>query len=465
MAALALLGVLLVGAFFLLSPLGNLLVYCTLIVFLAAFSYPRGALLVSIALFPIYNLGIQWGVMFEGDKLILNLHLFYFVLPIAFCAWAYQRMARTGRCSHTQELTLVGGFFVAWASISWLWTTHASDGIPILIELFSGMIVFLILSESEFIKSKKELKRIFAFLLCVGLVMGVVTIVSEWYANQKYYTITENVKFFAVLLNEKGRAAGFTGVNHAATVLNFFIFIGLYLLFTTKGIARFLAGFVILFLMVGVIATGSKSGFVALLIGLGIITLMLPARKGKRIRTAVLAFVMIAVSFVCATYITTGDFGTTRVAAVGASFSYETRFKWWSKGFNELLNTTCGIGLGAGGFRKIIKPVLYAHNIFLSTLFDLGVVGFLLFLLLLTALFVFLAKALAICRDDRDLQVALSCMIAAMIGFLMNNLLQGDYYMRSFWMMLGLDAAIINMAYAAYYRRTGAERPAHALGE
>ena len=188
--------------------------------------------------------------------------------------------------------------------------------------------------------------------------------------------------------------------------------------------------------------TGSKSGFGGLILGLFLLDIILPGMKNKIIYILSTIFALIF-SFIIGGLLTTGDLSTTRVAAVEAAFSFETRFEWWSKGFKSL-SENYGLGLGIGGFRKLISPVKFAHNIFLSTLFDLGIIGFSFFVLLLVYVFYELARLMRKPLDSR-VKAILCCMVASFAGYLLNNILQGEYYNRVFLLMLGLYISIIKV--------------------
>jgi hypothetical protein len=461
---LMLTGTILFGAGCLLNPLAALAGFACIVAFVAAFFSPKTALWISAALLPVYNVGFQLTFVIFGEKESVNIHFYYVAVLVAFSAWALRRLVREEPGGRAQSISILSVYFLAWVLISWTWSINPSGAVSIIVELISGLLIYLLLADPQCLRDSRELIRFFAFLLVVGVILATMTVISFWYAKSKSFNITKDLTFFMALLNEKGRAAGFTGVNYSATMLNYFIFIGLSLLFIVKGYAKLLVGGAIFFLIAAVVMTGSKAGFGGLLAGLMVLIGLTPFFKGKRIITAAGLFGMLIAAFLCATLVMTGDVTTSRVAAVGASFSYDTRLEWWQKGFEALFYTSYGMGAGVGGFRKMIDPVLYAHNIFLSVLFDLGVVGMILFLGLLMVLFFHIGKTLSDFREQKDIQVVLSCMIAAMVGFLMNNLLQGDYYMRLFWLMLGIDAGIVNMLYAASRREAETVKQRFAAG-
>jgi hypothetical protein len=398
---------------------------------------PKSALLVSITLLPLYNIGFEHTLEHR-----MRYPLYYIPIFFMFGTWTINRLTRLKKEAYSLSgLHTLGIFFVGWSGIALLWTINISGGITSFLELISGFLIFLLLP--DIIKTKKDIRQIFGFLIGVGFLLGVTTFVSHWHYGEKIIELGENLEFYISLISEKGRAAGFAGVNYAATVLNFFIFVGLSLLFLSPE-KKMGIMIIIFFLVVAVIMTGSKSGFGGLIIGLVFLSLSLPFFKGRRVKYLFVTMAGIFSAYVIGSIIAAGTLKA-RVVAVGVAFSYETRFEWWAKGFRELLKTY-GIGLGTGGLKEILDPVLFAHNIFLSTLFDLGVIGLCMLTLLLVCLFVAFRNAVKICAD-KQLEAVLFCMIAAMTGFLINNLVQGDYYNRLFWFMLGLDLAIIRLVY------------------
>ena len=437
-----LLGVALCGLLSVYFPIASIFFYLILFFIISMYMSPKRWFLVCIALLPLYNTGFEYIL-----KQRITYPIYYIAIFFTFCAWILKRQTTTEGDRYVfSGLHALSIFFVLWSGIALVWSINIYRGVPAFLELISGLLIFLLVT--DLIRTKEDIRQLLGFLIGVGCILAAITFSSYWFSGEKTIEITDKVNFFLSLINEKGRPAGFTGVNHAATILNFFIFSGLSFFFLTEGKRRLVIPLAIFFLMVIVVMTGSKSGFGGLIIGLFLLNLTLPLIKGWRISSFFIIVCVLVLSFFLAMLLTGEEIARSRVTAVGTPFSYETRFEWWSVGFREFFKT-CGIGLGTGGMREMLYPVLFTHNIFLSALFDLGIVGFGIFSLLLLSLFSAFKKAIKICAD-KQLEAVLLCMFAAMVGYLINNILQGDYYNRIFWLILGLDAAIIKVVYTLF---------------
>ena len=135
--------------------------------------------------------------------------------------------------------------FVLWSTISLFWTNDLSEGLSITQELYSGLLLFLIMP--DILRTEDDIRAYFGFLMFVGILLGAITLTSQWYNGVKTMEVWGDWKFYLSLLNEKERAAGFAGVNYAATMLSFFVFMIISNLFFIKGKLRVLVFFVIFF--------------------------------------------------------------------------------------------------------------------------------------------------------------------------------------------------------------------------
>jgi O-antigen ligase len=136
--------------------------------------------------------------------------------------------------------------------------------------------------------------------------------------------------------------------------------------------------------------TGSRGGMLAGLFALLIVPLTMTRLSPGRLVTAI---AMLGLSGVLAvSYVP--EQTVARLATTGAEFqdlSLGGRFKLWRAGLIAFTEKPV-LGFGTSGFRTAVKPILgaftqVAHNSFLSVLVEQGIVGFLLYMAMLGAVF------------------------------------------------------------------------------
>ncbi len=451
------------GLVFVISPLVNCLFYCLGLLFLAFFCRIRLGFYFASAMIWMNSLYIVWdsAILVSPTAGAAKLPVYNFIIVVLFAAFLlFCALNREKNAAGTKSnrlpgtpLEVVGFFFVFWVTLSLFWSVYRNWGLTIYLELISAFLLTLMMP--RLLQNKQDLCRFLLFMFWVGVVLALQTFLSLWFYGEVIsFEIADKMTFVYNLIVQKGRLGGFNGINHASTVLNLFIVLSFTLIVVKKYTWKH--HLFLLLLLIAEILTGSKSGFFSLIVALGIIIVFLPQLRSKRITCGALFFMTILAAFVIAASF---KGAAVRSVNVGTSFSYTTRLDWWHAGFIELFHSF-GIGLGTGGFAAIISPIMFAHNIFLSALFDLGLIGFFLFVTICIYTAASLYDGYRKCADP-ELAGICVCLLAASLGFYLNNLVQGDYYNRIFWFMLGLNVAVINIVsnYDALSRMRGVFLP------
>ena len=102
------------------------------------------------------------------------------------------------------------------------------------------------------------------------------------------------------------------------------------------------------------------------------------------------------------------------------------------------------IGACVGGFAKVVDPVPHAHSFYFSILFDLGIIGLLLFSIFILWRIIDVIKTMAV-SHDKFLQGALYCLIGALVAYFINGIVDMEYTDIHFWMFLGIIGALVNV--------------------
>lgn len=371
-----LLSVVLVSAVSVLYPDEGAFLFIAAMVILAFFLNPRVGFFASLAILPCNNLLFIYQ---PWPSFSVELQVFFLTTLLTLPGWLLRQAAmkkNTASGYQAASVNTLSVLFMLWSVVAILWSLNVQWGTAILLELFAGIILLFLMQ--GLVTTRKQVLQLLTFLMAVAFILCILVYSSKWFYGVTSITLEENLKMLLIFFNEDGRPAGFNGSNYAATILNLFIFFGISLLILSKNrITRLLTAAVIFMLITSVVLTGSKGAFGSLIIALFFLDLVLPNIKRKRFFFFVLICTVIVGAFILGTVVLTGKVGSSRVVAVGTTFSVSTRFEWWGQGFAQLFNSY-GLGLGTGGLSAVIAPY-FAHNLFLSVIFDLGIVGTILF--------------------------------------------------------------------------------------
>lgn len=327
--------------------------------------------------------------------------------------------------------------------ISLLWSIDCIHGLNNIFVLMLGFILIILFSGN--IVTKEHIYRILKALPFLGLFLSLLLFLSDTYYDfASSVKLSEHLDFIVMLhanaMEGKVRAGGFAPVDLASNILTIFIFtnIALAYIYGWRGkILLLLHSFV---LIVCILKTASKAGAISLAFGLFLLPIIIPELRNKVIRLTTLGVFAIGLILLL--------FGKVILLRFGVMISGKTgfltdRLYWWSQGFEHLYKT-CGIGLGAGGFTRIIDPVPAAHSFYFSVLFDLGIFGFILFMALLTLIIRKVIVSLPQIAQD-EMRFLLYCLSIALVTLFLHGFVDFDYSYLPFWALAGSMLGIIRI--------------------
>lgn len=342
--------------------------------------------------------------------------------------------------------------YVVWAFASILWTVNPDNSLA---EGGTGFaIASLALSLSYMaafaflVETRDDLRRLGVTVWAVAVIVGLVAIlqyVASGYSRAVAYEGDAN--FFAALqvisipicvvvaskfTDKRMRAIGFAGVA---------IIVGSVFASLSRGGLLALVGVIILlafqpyrFLFRS--RSDKKIALIAILIGAGV---LFYGAYGDLVARGESLF-------------TTADGGSGRTnlwsAAETGWREHEVRglgYGAFPSQSNRLLLATPGVNFSA---YKLRSTGQVAHSAYVGTLVELGVVGVVLFLGVLVALFrtTLWARRRAIANGDDLVAAAATAMLIAIAGFLMVSVFLSTETDRSLWVMLGFSLALVRIA-------------------
>ena len=425
----------------LLNPINGLLFYVVIALTIWIYAKPLFGFYLAFLIAPLEN------VFFEYDSPLRTLSEKYSVIifPVALTTLVLltkKTLKNNPRNSHpfNNIIVLLLLFILGWSIISYLWSIDIYHGINTIYNVGLGIaIYFLTLS---FIKDKETFEKTSKILLLWGFILAISLFLSNKVVIDQIHTkLMDNVFFRSGLISYDKRPGGFSHPNRTCSFLSFVFFMGIALYPKVKRNIKILLLLLGLFLISCIISTGSKGGIGAFLLGMLIFIFIHPGVRKKIISfTSLFLFCMVSVA-VFNVIVLNAD----RIVKGGeqAAVSLTSRLEYWKTGFDMLSNRW--IGAGVGGFAVLIDPEAGAHSFYFSILFDLGIIGLVMFFLFIAYICVRLRRAI-INTEDKDMKLYLYCMVCSLIVFLIHGLVEMSYDMLYFWMLIGTVTAVINIS-------------------
>lgn len=363
------------------------------------------------------------------------------LLLVAFISWTLAKWAKLRNPYPHTPIDVPVKFFFIFIALSSLW---ASSLRAILIEATPLLGAFLgIYLSMCIIRTRKMFHLAIGVIIFIGVVNAIIAIVSLYCWEHTYLVAKYNS--FAMVFSWNtiagARGYGLSFPQCTAHFLNFSIMLAVGLLLQVRGMKKIISLLlIILVLITGHLSTISKGGFIGLIAGLIFFYLNYKPLKGYLMTSFILTIVTIIVLFPLARL---KEFEKILMLGVvntmkGGSPTMETRLTVWKQTFSDVWEQTFGLGYGIG-------QMVPAHNIFFSVYFELGIIGFLIWLWLLIKFFYAIKTATAI-PIDPYYQTMLISFAAGIIAVLSFGLVDLVYFDEIAWTFLGIGMALFNLA-------------------
>ena len=374
--------------------------------------------------------GLLWAfilaVPLEGDTLIGGFAITRWLGMLALAATVLRFFVK-GSARKPSVLHGWMAAFVLWASLSVAWTRDTDMTLSRIGSYAQLAIMVWLIWE---LAGTEERWTALLYAYCMGACVSSINAIRNLVTGMT--SASENARKLA----EYGRYAptGFDQ-NEFALLLALSIPMAWYLLTRRQSLpAAMLCWAQLLLGIVAILLTGSRAGLISLAAALAIVPFALPLLRGwkRRICWAALpCIVAAAVLFVPAA--TWGRLLTTGSELAGGTLEHRTVI--WAAGLNVFRQHPF-IGVGAGAFGPSVVDAIdidyVAHNSFLSVLVELGVVGALILLALLTSMLYLAVRMGAL---DRWLWIVLLLTWAAGASSLTWE------YRKATWFLFGMAAA------------------------
>lgn len=340
-----------------------------------------------------------------------------------------------------KEFLLIYFLFVL--SITGIWINSITESyvyndiiksIEALLFIFFPMLIPILLQNYTF--SKKEIKNFFYIFVFFGLVYSVISIWTVLFPHFLIEIFYQNPSLKGTrVLGDRGLIGTVKLGSFLPMVFPFY----LELLYSNKKLKAFLSFIVLAILALGILFTGRRSSVIVIVI-LSILFMLKTANEGRKATFKILLGLVVLALLFLFLYVQFGiDMRVFKFFSI-SHISDDARFpRWWNsiKVFRE--NPILGTGLSSLETRD-------PHNAYLKILAEVGFLGLLGFLILLTfylrKFFIALIKQY---KDNFLFSILLGILAYLMVAFFDRRLWSGVLRTDTmFWMYLGLGLSYIN---------------------
>lgn len=431
------------------SPLATILIFALFVLIFVYLWKPRFSLYTCIALAPITTINITHN---SPTTLVSNMYpISWVAILFAFISWLvyFLMKAPPKNSGHDNSIYVLPFALWVWAFISLFWSIDVYHGVNIVFNFAMCLLLFFLLTKS--ISDKESLVSTLRFMAGLGVILAAATLASKYYSFEYIYKLLKDFVFSVSLYSKGGvdgvgqRPGAFSTPMIACNVLGFFIFMNLSLYMKVRRAwGRLLLIACCIFLLLVMVLTASKGGVLAFLAGIFFLIMFYQPLRKHFLSASFMVFAIVVTLYVVTYYFFQDNrlVGSSGSGAV-AEASLSIRLEIWQTGFKALANRW--IGAGAGGVLAVLDPIPGAHSVYFSVLFDLGLPGIGLFALFFLALFMRIRRAIIIC-EDLFIVWALYCSCAALIMMLIHSLVDLEYYIAYFWLVIGMSLVLCAIA-------------------
>ncbi len=372
--------------------------------------------------------------------------LYPFLLVFAFAGMFLSRLRPGARSNLSDSITPILLVFLTYAFVSCFWSPSLQHAFFHTAVLASGVLLYIFIVHA--IDSKETLYKVCWFWIIFGLCVGLANLAVRYCSDVILKEHVLGRVFFELSIRSLPtitRSDTISNANFTALTLNLFLCVamGMYLYEQSRGRRVFLllASAAMLF---GQFLNQSKGGTLGFMFMAGyFLVVFAKFRRNFLVHGALLAFLFIGI-FVASIVYLSGE-RTPRLIASEATrgISMETRFRMWSAGWDSLLENGVFTGLGSGGFIRLFDPP-HAHSLYLSVLFDFGIAGLSLFLILML---VTIMRPLRMLPQQQGFaRIMFLALSGGLIPIAFHGLFDTHYTVSVFYAFLGLYTASFFLA-------------------
>ncbi len=372
--------------------------------------------------------------------------LFPWFVIVSMAGLLIEKTARIKEYDFSTPFDFVIVFFIFWALISVFWasdpyTYHTLFEFSL---LFVNFLLFYLIA--TLLKDENLHKNSIIVFIIWGFVVAVLSIVSLHFLEETYkwtYDLSNAITFEYAFKHSETRIKAIMNPNLTALFLNLVIAFSFCLFLWLKkrlGIfKKFLFFLVIIFLVYGVLETKSKAGIGSMILMFLFFLIVIHTLR----RNFIINFLVSLFIFISLFVIQNISIGRTPRILESEEMSLDARLNIWKMGIKSFISESHGWGLGIGGLVYYNDPLPHAHSIYFSTIFDLGVVGFILLSGLIIALIIKLSRLLSL--QETYSQMMLMAAGGGFVAIGIQGIVDFSYMQPIIWLFLGITMATFKL--------------------
>lgn len=406
-----------------------------------------------IILLPIGNIALTLKVSSSFFDVLMLPLLDILAIPMIICFLLYKSSFKDrtnidiGRGPGYLSLLLFA--FIIFCILSILWSPSTILGLSVCIKLIFNYLIYLLLA--ILIKNQKDISsaiRTFIFTTVFAAAAMFVSMLPIDLLNiKKAYSLTDEVFIAFKFVTYELRAAGLMETHTAALFLSFGVSFSMGLLSHSKEKKnKILLFLIIIILILASLFTIARGPIGAML--LTVIFLIFAIKNFREYLFKNLFIFALCFMFLGGIFLTAHSYIEDYIKpylpaaeSMGTEHSLMDRLEYWETAYKALDNNDAVFqGLGAGGATYYLHPAGHAHSIYLSIFFDFGLVGFIMFFLLLFASASKLFLTISILKEGFAKAMLLSisgCIISLGVAALIDL----TYNIFMLWFLMGIGVA------------------------
>jgi len=337
---------------------------------------------------------------------------------------------------------------VIWSFITLFWAPNFYKSLLYESRFLSNIALFYLIVTVINHNHKELYLKLLNVHIVTGIVLSIAGIVSLFMTFKPYSYTFEATNFLWLnfsFFTYPHRLMGLSFHNVISQLSNILIAITFGLILISKE-KKYYYGMVLFLFVITQLLTRSRGGLVGFIVMVAFFFVSIRSLREKFFRNVIFFFIIFVFLFIS---VNLDDFiyGTARYSTELADKSISQRIGWWKDALQMLLKKTAGFGLSPGGFTHYFGSwkIPHAHNIYLSVLFDFGIVGFILWI---SFLWVLIKKVyhIMIMQVQSPYKTMLCSVTGGVIATGIHGLIDMEYNIASIWFALGILIATLNLA-------------------
>lgn len=331
-------------------------------------------------------------------------------------------------------------FFLCWGGVTALQAVDSSRAIVMLRNYFSGLVAFLIVYQA--IRTEKDVRQIYVALLLWGIILSLLALSNLFQFGNLTLGMVNAFLYKNLIATSWGKS------NYLAAFAVILIPLALAVFFTkTSRAVKWLTIWSLALMTTALIVSLSRGGLIACFIAV----LMVLARY-LRFRTFLPIFALVLVVGLIALFNPLTSVLLERTSTLERSASVYSRLDFWKETWQIFqAHPLTGVGFGNLGYYAVFQTANYssAHNLVLGLLGETGIVGLMLFGLLMFKTLQALAQAIMQAKNDFTKHLSWG-VLCAFFGALLHSMVEPNFEGSQFsvmvWTVIGLGARLPDLA-------------------